>query len=151
MVHNAAVTLASSSQPQVRTELLHALDDFDQYRRWEAVFSLRKIANSHVVEALTPPFDRVIDSDTRVRGEDALFLGQFGDEDVTRDLLDALIADPISQVRWRPAMSFGRLGDPSLVEEMKQILSREEDSEEQEFIEEAIGKPQEQLVSQNGS
>ena len=140
VVRNAAVALAFFSQPQARPELLLGLHDPDSFRRWEAVFSLRKIADSQVVEALIPLLDGAADPDTRVRGEVALNLGQIGDERVARVLLDALAGDPSSQVRWRCAMSLGRLGDSSVVEEMKRILSSEEDSQTREFIEEAIEK-----------
>ena len=101
--------------------------------------------------ALVPLLDKAADPDTRVRGEVALFLGQFGGEGVVRVLLDALTRDPSSQVRWRCAMSLGRLGDLSVVEEMKQILLSEEDSKVRDFVAEAIEKLRGQLVVKYGS
>ena len=142
VVRNAAVALAFFSQPQARTELLAGLHDQDSFRRWEAVFSLRNIGDSQVVDALIPLLDGAADPDTRVRGEVALNLGRIGGEGVAQTLLDALREDPSSQVRWRCAMSLGGLGDPSVVEAMKQVLLSEEDSQVREFIEKAIEKLQ---------
>ena len=142
VVRNAAVALAFFSQPQARTELLAGLHDPDSFRRWEAVFSLRNIGDSQVVDALILLLDGAADPDTRVRGEVALNLGRIGGEGAAQALIDALREDPSSQVRWRCAMSLGGLKDPSVVEAMKQILLSEDDSQVREFIEEAIEKLQ---------
>ena len=140
VVRNAAVALAFFSQPEARPELLRGLQDPDPWRRWEAVFSLQKLGNAEVVEALTPHLDPQLERDTRVRQETALTLGRIGGEVVVPALLDAVKSDPSPQVRWRAAMSLSRLGDASIVSELEQALATEEDPQAREHIEDAIAR-----------
>ena len=138
VVRNAAVALAFFDCPEAISELLEGLKDTDEFRRWEAVFSLRNIGDSEVAKALIRLLDETIEPAQRVRGEAALTLGRIGGGEVTPALLNALQNDTSPQVRWRSALALSRLGDASLVSQLEQALTTEQDPQVREFIEDAI-------------
>jgi len=76
VVRNAAVALAFFDCPEAISELLEGLKDTDEFRRWEAIFSLRNIGDSEVAKALIRLLDETIEPAERVRGEAALTLGR---------------------------------------------------------------------------
>ena len=138
VVRNAAVALAFFDQSEARPELLSGLEDADDWRRWEAVFSLKKVANDEVINALILLLNADAEPDVRVRQEVALALGSIGGQLAIQPLLDALREDASGQVRWRAALSLGKLGDASTVDELEAALAQETDSQVIEFIEKAI-------------
>lgn len=140
VVRNAAVALAFYGSPQGRDELLDGLEDFDSYRRWEAIFSLRKIGNSKVVEALIPFLDQDKEPEVRIRSEVALALGNMGGAEVILPLLGAVSEDESAQVRWRAAMTLAKVGDASVAEDLENALTREGDPQVRKHIEGALGK-----------
>ena len=142
VVRNAAVALASFSQHEARPELIRGLDDPDNYRRWEAVFSLKNIGGPEVVNALIGVLNDGLEPETRVRQEAALTLGRIGGDGVASALLIALREDSSHQVRWRAAAALSRLGDDSVVGDLEQALSNEEHPQVLENIEKAIAKLQ---------
>ena len=74
VVRNAAVALAFFGQPEARPELLHGLENPDSWRRWEAVFSLKRIGDDEVASALIALLSEETEPVTRVRQESALTL-----------------------------------------------------------------------------
>ena len=140
VVRNAAVALAFFGQPEAREELMRGLHDPDSYRRWEAVFSIKEVADPSVVEALIPLLDATLETEVRVRQETALSLGSIGGEKGRDALLIALREDISPQVRWRAALALSRIGDPSVVGELQQALSIERDPQVLEFIQKAIDR-----------
>lgn len=140
VVRNAAVALAFFDCPDAIPELLEGLKDTDEFRRWEAVFSLRNIGDSEVAKALIRLLDGTIEPAKRVRGEVALTLGRIGGQEVTLVLLNALQNDASPQVRWRSALALSRLGDASLVNQLEQALTTEQDPQVRESIEDAIAR-----------
>ncbi len=140
VVRNAAVALASFDQHEARPELIRGLDDPDNYRRWEAVFSLKNIGSPEVVNALISVLNDGLELETRVRQEAALTLGRIGGDGVDSALFIALREDPSHQVRWRAAMSLSRVGDASIVAELQEALTTELDPQVREHLEKAIAK-----------
>ena len=51
---NAAVALAFFSRTEATPELIRGLTDADEFRRWEAVFSLRELGSPEVQGVLIP-------------------------------------------------------------------------------------------------
>jgi deoxyhypusine monooxygenase len=143
VVRNAAVALAFFKQPEARPELLQGLQDPDEWRRWEAVFSLKNIGDQEVAEALSRLLNAEVEPAVRVRQEAALTLGRVGGDGVIAALLDALRNDLSAQVRWRAALALSWLGDPSVVTSLDEALSTEQDTFVRESIEKAIAKLQE--------
>jgi len=142
VVRNAAIALAFYGSPEGRDELLDGLEDFDSYRRWEAIFSLRKIGHPKVAEALVPLLDQEKESEVRIRGEVALALGHMGSKEVISPLLAAVSEDQSPQVRWRAAMTLAKVGDGSVTEELERALTMERDTKVREHIEGALEKIQ---------
>lgn len=140
VVRNAAIALAFFGSPEGRDELLKGLEDADSYRRWEAIFSLRKIGDTEVAKALTPLLDHKKEPEVRIRGEVALTLGNMGNGQVILSLLNAVIRDPSPQVRWRAAMSLAKAGDASVTGQLERALTREKDPKVREHIEGALEK-----------
>ncbi len=138
VVLNAAVALAFFSQPEARPRLLAALEDSRDFRRWEAVFSLKQVMDSQVTEAFIQRLDESVESDPGVRGEAALGLRVGEGPLIVPALLSSLRNDSSPKVRWRAAMTLGSIGDPALVEELEQVLETEFDPSVREFVEEAI-------------
>lgn len=149
VVRNAAIALAFYGSPEGRSALLDGLEDFDSYRRWEAIFSLRKIGNPEVAEALIPLLDQEKESEVRIRSEVALALGSMGGAEVIPSLLGAVSEDQSSQVRWRAAMTLGKVGDASVTEDLEQALTREEDPQVREHIEGALEKIEQRTGKSN--
>ena len=143
VVRNAAVALAGFRQPEARPELIRGLNDPDSFRRWEAVFSLKSIGDAEVARALISILNEEAEPVVRVRQEAALTLGRIGGEEVAPALLTALQDDSSPQVRWRAAAALSKLGDASVVGELEQALSTEEDLQVRENIEGAIARLQE--------
>ena len=142
VVRNAAVALAFFANPEGMSELLSALQDPDEFRRWEAVFSLREIGDAGTVEALVPLLDQRVEPATRVRSETALVLGRLGGGEAITALLEALQQDADPQVRWRAALALSRVGDASILETLEQGLVAEEDPQVIESLESAISELQ---------
>ena len=138
VVSNAAVALAFFARPEAIPELLAGLKDVDDFRRWEAVFSLRELPDPEVTQALIPMLQEAHEWDARVRGEAALTLGKLGGEGVAVALLRALQDDSEPAVRWRSAVGLSRLGDISALAGLEGAHSNEQDEQVREFIEEAI-------------
>ena len=138
-VRNAAVGLAFFGQPEARGELLKGLNDYDTYRRWEAIFSLRKIGNPEVAEALIPLLNRGKEPEVRIRSEIALTLGYMRSQEAIWPLLNALSGDPSPQVRWRAALTLSRVGNSFLIQEqLEQNLATEQDPKVIEHIKDAL-------------
>ena len=140
VVHNAALGLAFFDRPEARPALIESLKSPIAYRRWEAVFSLRNVGNDQVVAAILPLLDPLVEPDDGVRGEVVLALGRIALEQTTPDLLDALRNDISPKVRWRTTLSLGSSSDPSVLTELEQALSVEQDSQVREGIEDAIAQ-----------
>ena len=140
VVHNAALGLAFFDRPEARPALLIGLQDSETSRRWESVFSLRNVGNAEVVQALIPLLDAATEPDVGVRGEVALALGAIGGEDAVKALLDTLRDDGSPQVRWRAALALSSQADSSLVGELEQALSEENEPEVIAQIEETIAQ-----------
>jgi HEAT repeat protein len=140
VVRNAAVALAFFSRPESVPELVKGLKDPDSFRRWEAVFSLSKVVTAEIVEDLTPLLKENLESEVRVRNEVALTLGRVKSGESVEALLEALRTDSNPQVRWRAASSLGRIGDESIVEELREIQVLEGDEEVRKYIGDAIEK-----------
>lgn len=140
VVRNAAVALAFFGQSHGVDELLKALHDPDEFRRWEAVFSLKGIAGPQEFNALVVHLNPQQEPAVRVRQEVALALGNSGNVEMVEQLMEALREDSSAQVRWRAALSIGKLGDSSVVGELGRLLAAEEDSLVREHISGAIAK-----------
>ena len=140
VVRNAAVALAFFGQGHGVDELLKALHDPDEFRRWEAVFSLKGIAGPQEFNALVVHLNPQQEPAVRVRQEVALALGNSGNVEMVEQLMEALREDSSAQVRWRAALSIGKLGDSSVVGELGRLLATEEDSLVREHISGAIAK-----------
>ena len=140
VARNAAVAIAFFSGPSAIPELLNGLGDTDEFRRWEAVFSLRKFQDEAVVDGLLPLLNAAAEPAVRVRNEVALSLGRITDDRVVPALFDALRNDPSPEVRWRSAMSLGRSVGPESLEELRSVLADETDEQVRKFVEEAIDK-----------
>ena len=138
VVRNAAVALAFFHRSEAIPEILEGLRDPDEYRRWEAVFSLHNFSDPEVAKALILLLDEVVEPAERVRREAALALGHIGGEEVTSALLNALQNDDDPGVRWRAALALSRFGDTSLVSQLEQALSAEQDPQVREYIQDAI-------------
>jgi HEAT repeat protein len=110
----------------------------DEYRRWEAVFSMRNVPGEGVVDVIVAHMDHETEPDIRVRQESALALGELGDASTVGPLVEALGSDPSPQVRWRAALSLKRLGYASILEDLREALDSEEDSQVVEQITETI-------------
>ena len=65
VVRNAAVALASFRQHEAGPELIRGLNDPDNYRRWEAVFTLKNIGGPEVANALIGVLDEQKEPVTR--------------------------------------------------------------------------------------
>jgi HEAT repeat protein len=140
VVRNAAIALAFFGQPEARDELLKGLADDDSYRRWEAIFSLRRIGNREVAQALIPLLQGDTEPEEKIRREVVLALGYMGSREVVSPLLDALREDKSPQVRWRAAMTLSKVGDSSVIPNLKRAMSMEKDSLVREHIEKALTK-----------
>ncbi|MBM3946435.1 MAG: HEAT repeat domain-containing protein, partial [SAR202 cluster bacterium] len=119
VVRNAAVAPAFFSRPEAKPELVRGLKDPDDFRRWEAVFSLRTVGDQQIDDLLLPMLSSKNERDDQVRGEVALALGKLGGETSVDALLVALRQDPSPQVRWRSALSLGQRGDGTVVPVME--------------------------------
>ncbi|MBM3926067.1 MAG: HEAT repeat domain-containing protein [SAR202 cluster bacterium] len=140
VVRNAAVGLAFFSKPEAVPELVKGLKDPDSFRRWEAVFSLAKVGTAEIVKDLAPLLKESLEPELRVRNETALTLGRIKSVESVKALMEALRTDSSPQVRWRAASSLGRIGDASIVEELKGLQASEGDEEVRKYIGEAIEK-----------
>ncbi len=138
VLHNAAIALAFFGRPEARAQLLRALSDPIEFRRWEAVYSFRDLGNAAVVDALLPLLDVVNESSTRVRGETALVLGRIGDDRVVPALVRTLRADDSREVRWRAALALMSVGDACLTGVLQDVLSFETDTRVREQINKTI-------------
>ena len=119
-------------------ELLKGLEDSDEFRRWEAVYSLKKIAGPQGLRVLVDHLDQQNEPVVRVRQQVALALGSNGDGELVDELIKALSTDTSAQVRWRAALSIGKLGDSSVVGELERLLTMEQESQVREYITRAI-------------
>ena len=136
---NAAIALAFFDHDAAREPLIALMTHEDEYRRWEAVFSMRNVPGDGVVDVVVAHLDHATEPDIRVRQESALALGGLGDAStVVGPLVQALGSDPSPQVRWRAALSLKRLGDASILEDLREALDSEEDSQVVEQINETI-------------
>lgn len=138
VVRNSAVALAFFGQPEARPELLRGLKDPDDFRRWEAVFSLKEVPSPEVVGALRLMLDPAAEAEERVRSEVALALGTIGDKGLIPDLMSTLRSDPSPSVRMRASLALARIGDPSVVPAMEEVLASETDQQAREFLQNAI-------------
>ena len=111
--------------------------DPDPFRRWEAVFSLRKLVDPGSVPALVALL-RGGDEDARVRSEAALVLGRADGEVATGALLEALRLDPSPQVRRRAAMSLGGNRSAALAGPLREALAAEADPDVRASLERAL-------------
>ena len=55
-------------------------------------------------------------------------------------MLAALVGDPSSEVRWRAALVLMSAGDATLIGDLEEALTLEEDEQVREMIQDAIGK-----------
>jgi HEAT repeat protein len=140
VVHNAAVALAFFGRAESRPALLRALDHPDEYQRWEAVFSFRKVGNAEVAAVLVGHLDPSLEPSTRVRGESALVLGRILKDDAVPTLLKPLREDPSRDVRWRAALALSRLNVGDSLGDLKGILAAEKDAEVRKLIQKRIEK-----------
>ncbi len=140
VVRNAAIALAFFGQPEARDELLKGLADDDSYRRWEAIFSLRRIGNREVAQALIPFLQGDKEPEEKIRREVVLALGYMGSGEVISPLLDALREDKSPQVRWRAAMTLSKVGDSSVIPQLERAMRTEKDAQVREHIEKALTK-----------
>ncbi len=140
VVHNAAIALAFFGRPEALDQLLRTLNDPDNFRRWEIVFSFRKLRNAAVVPALVPLLDAANEPSTRVRGETALVLSRIGDGDdtVAPALMRSLRTDVSHKVRWRAALALASVGDACLTAVLRDIMSSETVSRVREQIKKTI-------------
>ena len=140
VIRNAAVGLAFYGRTEGRLELVRGLQDPDDFRRWEAVFSLRTLGDPEVASALIPLLDEKKETDKSIRGEVALVLSRIGGEDAIIPLLNAMRTDSSPQVRWRASAALGQLGDTTLVSDLVAALAVEEDPEVRLALEGAIAQ-----------
>ena len=102
------------------------------------MFSLKKIGNAEVIEALVPLLDEAREKEARVRSEVALALGRMGGSEQFSILLEALRKDPSDSVRMRAAIVLARIGDASIVKELESALTSETSEGVKEFLIDAI-------------
>lgn len=138
VVRNAAVALSFFGFGEAKQELLNGLSDSDNYRRWEAVFSLRELSGPDVVAALLPLLDPTNEPADNVRSEVALTLGRIGGVEVAPRLLEVLKTDPVPGVRMRAALSLSRLADSTVVEELNLVLLTEESEQVRKIIQDTV-------------
>ncbi len=142
VVHNAAVALAFFGRPEARAHIVRALDDPTDFRRWEAVYSFRKLGGSAAVDMLVPLLDAANEPSPRVRGEAALVLGGIGGDKAAAALLRALRLDSSGEVRWRAARALAGVSDACLAGELQDALAAETDTRVREQIGKTIAKMQ---------
>ena len=111
-----------------------------EFRRWEAIFSLRKVAVSSDVERLVHHLDPAHEQAVRVRNETALCIGQIGGAEAVEPLLRALVQDPSHQVRWRAAMALSRVREPLALSGLEAALQSETHEEVRKHIIKTIEK-----------
>lgn len=140
VARNAAVGLAFFGQPEGRAELLRGLGDQDSFRRWEAIYSLRKIGNHEVAEEMVLLLGEDMEPETRVRSEVALTLGYMRSRDLVAPLMNSLKTDTSPQVRWRAAMALSKLGNSTIVEELEEIMGTEQDPQVQKHVQVALSR-----------
>lgn len=140
VARNAAVALAFFGQPEGRVELLRGLDDQDSFRRWEAIYSLRRVGNREVADELIRLLEQRVEPEVRVRSEAALALGYMGGPAVIPPLVDALRNDESAQVRWRAAMTLSKVGDASIVGALEEVMKVERDPQVREHVEVALSR-----------
>ena len=138
VVRNAAVAIAFFSGASAIPELIEGLSDTDEFRRWEAVFSLRNFQDEAVTDGLIPLLSASAEPAVRVRNEVALSLGGIDDDRVAPALFEALRNDPSPEVRWRAAMTLGRNVGPESLDDLRAALADEMDDRVRQFIEDAI-------------
>ena len=137
VVRNAAVALAFLGFDEARPELLNGLNDPDNYRRWEAVFSIKKTPSPEVAAALARMLDPADEPADNVRSEAALSLGRIGSELSVPPLLATLETDPVPGVRRRAAMAPSRMG---AVDEFERLLQTEDDEQVRKVLQDAVDK-----------
>jgi HEAT repeat protein len=140
VAHNAAVALSFFGRSEARPRLFQALKEANEFRRWEAVFSFRKIGNADVVQILNHIMSEKNEASERVRGEAVLVLGGIGNEEMISKLLNILHQDSSFKVRYRAALSLSMLGNACLAGQLKEALSSEKNSLVLESIEKAIDR-----------
>jgi len=140
VARNAAVALAFFGRPEARLELLRGLKYPANFRRWEAVFSLREVGSPEVVAALVPMLNPTNEPAEDVRAEVALALGHVGGKEVVPDLLKALQTDPSAGVRMRVALALPQVADVSVIGELEQALAVESDPQVRELLEGAVAE-----------
>ena len=138
LVHYAGIALAFFDRPEGEPALIASLGSTESFRRWEAVFSLRNVASQAGIEAIIPLLDTNVESDTGVRGEVALTLGNVGGEQAVPVLMATLRSDPSAEVRWRAALGLSVAGDASLLSELEVALADEQDDQVRETIQQTI-------------
>ena len=137
VVRNAAVALSFLGFEEARPELLNGLSDPDNYRRWEAVFSIKKVPSPEVAAALIPLLDPSHEPADNVRSEAALSLGRIGSDLSVQPLLTTLETDPVPGVRRRAAMALSRLGQ---VDQFERLLQSESDEQVRKVLQDAVDK-----------
>ncbi len=145
VAHNAAIALAYFGQPEARPRILRTLGDPLEFRRWEAVFSLRRLGNKETVPALLRLLNGGTEPSARVRGEAVLVLSRIGDETIVPTLVETLRADVSHEVRWRAALALKSLADVCVTGPLREALSSETDAKVREQIGvalAAVGQPE---------
>lgn len=139
-VRNAAVGLAFFSRWEGKAELLDGLHDSDDFRRWEAVFCLRKLKNDPQVFSALSRLLRTPGEPVRVRGEAALALRGWQGGDANEELLQSLRDDPDAGVRWRAALSLESYEGKAITKALRKQLAHEQDAKVREQLQSSLAK-----------
>ncbi len=140
VVRNAAVALSFFGFEEGRPELLNGLSDSDDYRRWEAVFSLKEVPSPEVVQALTPLVNPEVEAADNIRSEATLTLGRIAGPEIVPLLIDVLQTDPVSGVRMRAAISLSRHEDEAVAKELAVIIESETDEQVIDMLQDIVDK-----------
>ncbi|MBI4338568.1 MAG: HEAT repeat domain-containing protein [Chloroflexi bacterium] len=138
VVRNSAIALAFFYQAEGREEILKGLSDPDDYRRWEAVFSIKNVPSPEVVRALIAKLHAEQEPTEAVRSEAALSLGDMHAREAIGPLVTLLNSDPSSSVRLRAVLGLSRMGDRSVVSDLKQALDSESNGQVRAALQDAI-------------
>ncbi len=138
VVRNSAIALAFYYQPEGQEELVKGLSDPDDYRRWEAVFSIKNVPGPEVVRALIVKLNAQQEPTETVRSEAALSLGDMQAKEAIGPLVTLLQSDPSSSVRLRAVLGLSRMGDRSVVRDLRQALDSESNAQVRAALQDAI-------------
>ena len=140
VVRNAAVALAFFGFEEGRPELLNGLLNPDDYRRWEAVFSLKEVPSPEVVDALKPLVRPENEAADNIRSEATLTLGRISGPEIVPLLFEVLQSNPAIGVRMRAAISPSRHASEDVAKQVADIMESETNEQVLDMLQDIVDK-----------